>query len=84
MTTKKKVFAALAAIVLGCGAAMVMWMGPRNVIGMLRYDQREEGRLEVGDEAPNVELRALTDAKSENLQAYLGDKPLILIFGSFT
>lgn len=84
MTTKKKVLAALAAIVLCCGAAMVLWMGPRNVIGMLRYDQREEGRLKVGDEAPNVALRTLTDAKSQNLQAYIGDKPLVLIFGSFT
>lgn len=84
MTKRKKVIVALAALVLGGGAAMVAWMGPRNVIGMLRYDQREEGRLKVGDVAPDVELRSLVGAKPEHLQAYIGDKPLILIFGSFT
>jgi len=84
MTKTKKVLAALAAIILVGGVAMISWIGPRNVIGMLRYDQREEGRLEVGDEAPNVELRTLADSKPENLKTYIGQKPLILIFGSFT
>lgn len=84
MTKRKKVLTALTAIVLAGGVSIVAWMGPRNVIGMLRYDQREEGRLKVGDEAPNVELRALADSKRENLEAYIGQKPLVLIFCSFT
>ncbi len=84
MTKRKKVLAALVAVVLGGGLAMIGWIGPRNVIGMLRYDQREEGQLVVGDQAPNVELRTLVEAKPENLTAYIGQKPLILIFGSFT
>lgn len=84
MTKRKKIIAVIAAIVVGSAATMVAWIGPRNVIGMLRYDQREEGRLKVGDEAPDVELRALVDGKKENIKAFIGQKPLILIFGSFT
>jgi hypothetical protein len=63
---------------------MVAWIGPRNVIGMLRYDQREEGRLKVGEKAPDVELYALSGSKRENLSASIGEKPTVLIFGSFT
>ena len=33
--------------------------GPRNLVGMLRYDQRQEGTLKVGDRAPDVGLLAL-------------------------
>lgn len=84
MTKRKKILAVIAAIVIGGAATMVAWIGPRNVIGMLRYDQREEGRLKEGDEAPDVELRALVDGKKENIKAFIGQKPLILIFGSFT
>ena len=42
-------------------AAGVTYMigGPRNLIGMLRYDQRREGDLKVGDRAPDVTLLAL-------------------------
>ena len=84
MTKRKKILAAMAAIVLAGSVTMVAWMGPRNVIGILRYDQREEGHLKVGDEAPDIQLRTLADAKPENLQTFVGQKPLILIFGSFT
>lgn len=84
MTTKKKVLAALGALVLAGATAMVVVIGPRNVIGMLRYDQREEGRLRVGDAAPDVDLRALAGPDPQKLSAYIGEKPLVLIFGSFT
>jgi len=57
--------------------------GPRNLIGMLRYDQREEGRLRVGDPAPDILLTAL-DGHRSPLLADRGDKALVLVFGSFT
>jgi len=57
--------------------------GPRNLIGMLRYDQREEGRLRVGDPAPDVLLTAL-DGNRSPLLVGRGDKALVLVFGSFT
>lgn len=58
-------------------------MGPRDYFGMMRYDQREEGELRVGDPAPDVELAAL-DGRSVRLRERLGGKPVVLIFGSYT
>lgn len=77
----------LAVVVLAIG--WLAWFtysvgGPRNLIGMLRYDQREEGRLRVGDPAPDVLLTALDGTAGTPLLADRGDKPLVLIFGSFT
>jgi hypothetical protein len=65
-------------------AAAVFRIGPRNVIGMLRYDQREEGTLQVGHAAPDVSLVALDGRTRVPLAASMGDKPLILVFGSYT
>lgn len=70
-------------LVLAAGGLLLWQIGPRNVIGMLRYDQRREGRLKVGDPAPDV-LLARLDGTEANLADSLGGKPLVLIFGSFT
>jgi hypothetical protein len=69
-------------IVLGIAAALIL-IGPRNVIGMLRYDQRDEGTLTVGSEFRNVELVAL-DGTHQQIRDWIGRKPVVLIFGSFT
>jgi hypothetical protein len=58
--------------------------GPRNLVGMLRYDQRQEGTLRVGDPAPDATLIGLDGATRASLLADQGGKPLVLIFGSFT
>ena len=58
--------------------------GPRNVIGMLRYDQRHEGALRVGDRAPDVGLLGLDGTTPVRLSERLAGKPTVLIFGSFT
>lgn len=80
-----KRLAAGAALLLVIGASVMLWqIGPRNVIGMLRYDQRQEGALKVGDPAPDVELIALEGARPTRLSTWFGDRPLVLIFGSFT
>jgi hypothetical protein len=66
-------------------AAFAIWrLGPRNVIGMLRYDQRQEGRLKVGDRAPDVALVAPDGKTPVRLSEFIGNRPLILLFGSFT
>ena len=50
----------IAILLLGAVAGVIAWkIGPRNVIGMLRYDQRKEGSLKVGDPAPDVSLVSL-------------------------
>jgi len=71
----------LGMLAVGAFAYMV---GPRNVIGMLRYDQREEGKLKVGDRAPDVGLVSLEGGTSVRLADHIGGKPTVLIFGSFT
>lgn len=58
-------------------------MGPRDYFGMMRYDQREEGELQVGDPAPDVVLAAL-DGRNVHLRERLGGRPVVLIFGSYT
>ena len=81
----KKILLGVGAVVLA-GAGYVLYsIGPRNVIGMLRYDQRQEGALKVGDAAPNVDLLALDGRTPVALKDSIGGgKPLVLVFGSFT
>ena len=69
---------------LALGGFTYMIGGPRNVIGMLRYDQRQEGSLKVGDHAPDVAMLALDGKTPVRLSESLGGKPTVLIFGSFT
>ena len=80
---KKILLSVLALIVIGAGV-MVAKIGPRNVIGMIRYDQRREGDLKVGDRAPAGTLVALDGKSQTPLLDASGAKPTILIFGSFT
>jgi len=69
----------------GVAAAIVVArIGPRNIIGMIRYDQRQKGALRVGDRAPDVELLALDGKTTTRLAQLWGGRPCILVFGSFT
>ncbi len=80
----KKILIAVGLLVAAVVAYGVISFGPRNVIGMLRYDQRREGNLKVGDRAPDVSLLALDGTTPVSLKDAVGGKPLVLIFGSFT
>ena len=71
-------------LVLGVAAAAAIVIGPRNVIGMLRYDQRTDGSLKTGERAPDVALVALDGAGEVRLSSRIGARPLVLVFGSFT
>jgi hypothetical protein len=78
------VLAGLALVgVLGMAGTMMYRMGPRDFFGMLRYDQREEGALAVGHAAPDVVVRAL-DGSQTHLRDRFGNRPVVLIFGSYT
>lgn len=79
----KKILLAVIVLVLLAAGVMVAKIGPRNVIGMIRYDQRREGDLKVGDRAPDALLVAL-DGKGRQPLLEPGAKPTVLIFGSFT
>ena len=80
----KKLAIAVLVLVLGAVAVVVFRIGPRNILGMIRYDQRKEGSLRVGDAAPDVELVALDGARRLRLKDSVGGKPLVLVFGSYT
>jgi len=69
---------------LALGAFTYMVGGPRNLIGMMRYDQRQEGTLKVGDRAPDVGLVSLDGKTPVRLAEHFGGKPTVLVFGSFT
>ena len=75
----------IAVLLVGAAAGVIAWkIGPRNIIGMLRYDQRKEGSLKVGDRAPDVALVSLDGKSPVRLSERVGVKPLILVFGSYT
>ena len=80
----KNVLLVLAGLALVAAAAFVISAGPRNVIGMLRYDSRRQGKLEVGDRAPDVQLVSLDGKSPVSLLGGKRDRPLVLVFGSFT
>ena len=80
----KKVLLAIAAVVVLAGIGFVTWIGPRNVIGMLRYDQRRDGDLKVGDRAPDGMLITLDGKGRQPLLDSTTGKPTVLVFGSFT
>lgn len=92
MKKTRVVVGALVGVVLAGVVGVSLWIGPRNVVGMLRYDTRREGALKVGDLAPDVELRVLPggdgapgrEAAVARLRDQLKGRPLVLIFGSFT
>jgi hypothetical protein len=80
----KKILLVVLALALGGVAFVLARIGPRNVIGMLRYDQRQEGKLHPGDLAPDVTLVALDGQTPLALANLVGEKPVVLVFGSFT
>lgn len=80
----KKLLLGLGALALLALAGAAWMIGPRNIIGMLRYDQRREGRLQVGDRAPDVVLAAIDGGPALRLSSWMTGKPLVLVFGSFT
>ena len=71
----------LVVVAIGAAAAVI---GPSNVVGMLRYDIRDEGKLTAGDRAPDVELVTPEGARVRFAERLAGAKPVVVIFGSFT
>ena len=80
----KKILLVVVALLFAAGGLMAWKIGPKNIIGMFRYDQRQEGRLHVGDRAPAVALMGLDGKSTVRPADAIGEKPLVLVFGSFT
>lgn len=80
----KTILIVLVVLAVAVGATVVFMIGPRNIIGMLRYDQRREGPLKVGEKAPDIAMVALDGVSPVHLKDHMGEKPLVIIFGSYT
>ena len=80
----KRTLLGLAILVVVAVGALFWVIGPRNVFGMLRYDQRREGDLKVGARAPNVSLVALDGRTPVRIADSIGKQPLVIVFGSYT
>jgi hypothetical protein len=64
------------------------WMAgsPRDAYGMVRYafPHMHRGKLKVGDEAPDARVLALDGMQTFGIRERLKQRPLVLVFGSFT
>lgn len=74
----------VALVVAAAALGMLFYIGPSNVWGMLRYDQRRDGDLQVGHTAPDLVLTGLDGTSRVPLLQRPGPRPLVLVFGSFT
>lgn len=85
MKTRKwlKVAAAVVAI-----AALGAWgyyeAVKRAWIRYNEYDIRSEGSLTVGDLAPDMELARADGSGTQRISELYREKPLVLVFGSYT
>ena len=80
----KKVLLATLILVAVIVAVPFVWLGPRFVIGILTYGrQAHDGDLKPGDPAPIVRVVDV-DGEARELSEWIGPRPLVLVFGSFT
>jgi hypothetical protein len=70
--------------VLGLGALGYWEAMKRAWIRYNEYDIRSEGSLGVGDLAPDLELASVDGSGPKHISDFYAEKPLVLIFGSYT
>jgi hypothetical protein len=58
--------------------------GERDAVVSTVARYRREDRLEHGDALPVLELVRLADGSGVRLDSLVTDRPLVLVFGSFT
>lgn len=80
----KKILLIAGVLAAGFVVLAAVTIGPRNILGMIHYGRTQEGSLRVGDRAPDVELIALDGQNRARLAESIGQKPLVLLFGSYT
>ena len=76
----------LAIAVVAFAGLSFMAGSPRDVYGLVRYalPHMHRGKLHPGDDAPDVRLLALDGSNHFHLRERTGNRPLVLIFGSYT
>jgi hypothetical protein len=85
MTKRKKLWIAggIAALVLAVGGykGISFWLDARFWEAKMGHG---EGKLKPGDEAPDFELQYKKSQETVRLSSFRGDRPVALIFGSYT
>jgi hypothetical protein len=78
--------AILALLVAAFVGLSFMAGSPKDAYGMVRYalPHMHRGNLKVGDDAPDAKLVALDGSDHFHIRERTGQKPLVLVFGSFT
>ncbi len=80
----KKVLLGTLLLILTVATVAFFWIGPGFVIGILTYGQQaHDGPLQPGDPAPIVTVVDI-DGNPRELSEWIGPKPVVLVFGSFT
>jgi len=69
-----------------CVGLSLMAGSPKDALGMVRYalPHMHRGNLQVGSDAPDATLVSLDGQTRFHLRERTQDKPLVLVFGSFT
>ena len=80
----KIILVVVGVVLMTVATIAIVNIGPRNLVGMMRYDRRREGTLKVGDRASDVTLHRLDGSSRATLLQFVGGRPLVLVFGSFT
>ena len=76
------------AVLLVAAIAGLSYMAgsPKDAYGMVRYalPHMHRGTLKVGSDAPDARIVALDGISRFHIRERTGDRPLVLVFGSFT
>ncbi len=79
--------AGLAFVLLAAFIGLCKMAGsPKDVYGMVRYalPHMHRGNLKVGDDAPDARILALDGTSGFHIRERLNQRPLVVVFGSFT
>lgn len=73
-------------LIVSFAALSLLAGGPRNLYGLVRFalPHMSQGELRVGDTAPDVQIAVLDGRSTFHLHERIGQRPLVLIFGSYT
>jgi Iodothyronine deiodinase len=88
MSTKWKWILSGVGVVLAAAFGGLSYMAgsPRDAYGMVRYalPHMHRGKLHAGDDAPDAQVLALDGQQRFHLRERMRDRPLVLVFGSYT
>jgi len=69
-----------------CVGLSILAGSPKDAVGMVRYalPHMHRGNLQVGSDAPDATLVSLDGSTRFHIRERTKERPLVLVFGSFT